>query len=83
MRIENEEIRQANLTVEVKEPVTGHNFAEQRPVFVHSASDLFWGGKFANAQLGGPLGHASRSSQCCSLSRARSGLFPADAAWLQ
>jgi hypothetical protein len=48
---ENQEIREANLTVEVKEPVTGHNFAEQRPVFVHSASDLFWGGKFANAQL--------------------------------
>ncbi len=48
---QNEEIRQANLRVEVKEPVSGHNFAEQRPVFVHSASDLFWGGKFANAQL--------------------------------
>ena len=48
---QNEEIRQASLTVEVKEPVSGHNFAEQRPVFVHSASDLFWGGKFANAQL--------------------------------
>jgi hypothetical protein len=48
---QNEEIRQGNLTVEVKEPVSGHNFAEQRPVFIHSASDLFWGGKFANAQL--------------------------------
>ena len=48
---QNQEIRQANLTVEVKEPVSGHNFAEQRPVFVHSASDLYWGGKFANAQL--------------------------------
>jgi hypothetical protein len=48
---QNEEIRQGNLSVEVKEPVSGHNFAEQRPVFIHSASDLFWGGKFANAQL--------------------------------
>lgn len=48
---ENEEIRQADLTVEVKEPVSGHNFADQRPVFIHSASDLYWGGKFANAQL--------------------------------
>jgi hypothetical protein len=48
---QNNEIRQADLTVEVKEPVSGHNFAEQRPVFVHSASDLYWGGKFANAQL--------------------------------
>lgn len=48
---QNGEIRQADLNVEVKEPASGHSFAEQRPVFVHSASDLYWGGKFANAQL--------------------------------
>jgi len=48
---ENGEIRQAVLTVEVQDPATGHTFAQQKPVFLHSASDLFWGRKFANAQL--------------------------------
>lgn len=47
----NGEIRQATLVVEVQDPATGRNFAQQRPVFLHSASDLFWGRKFANAQL--------------------------------
>jgi hypothetical protein len=48
---ENGEIHSATLVVEVQDPATGHTFAQQRPVFIHSASDLFWGRKFANAQL--------------------------------
>lgn len=48
---ENGEIHAATLVVEVEDPATGHTFAQQRPVFIHSASDLFWGRKFANAQL--------------------------------
>lgn len=48
---QNGEMRQATLVVEVKEPASGHTFADQRPVFLHGASDLFWGRKFSNAQL--------------------------------
>jgi hypothetical protein len=48
---ENGEIHPATLVVEVEDPATGHTFAQQRPVIIHSASDLFWGKKFANAQL--------------------------------
>jgi hypothetical protein len=48
---DNGEMRSATLAVEVEDPSTGHTFAQQRPVFLHSASDLFWGRKFANAQL--------------------------------
>lgn len=48
---ENGEIRPATLVVEVQDPATGHTFAQQKPVFLHSASDLYWGRKFANAQL--------------------------------
>jgi hypothetical protein len=47
----NGEMRPARLVVEVEDPATGHTFAQQRPVFLHSASDLYWGRKFANAQL--------------------------------
>src|SRR6476660_4493303 len=47
---ENGEIHPATLVVEVLDPGTGHTFVQQRPVLVHSASDLFWGRKFANAQ---------------------------------
>ncbi len=48
---QNAEMRQATLVVEVHDPASGHTFAQQRPVFLHGASDLFWGRKFANAQL--------------------------------
>lgn len=48
---QNSEIRQATLAVEAQDAATGHVFAQQRPVFLHSASDLYWGRKFANAQL--------------------------------
>ena len=36
---------------EAQDATTRYDFAQQRPVFLHSASDLFWGNKFANAQL--------------------------------
>jgi hypothetical protein len=48
---ENGEIHPATLVVEVQDPATGHTFAQQRPVFIYSASDFYWGRKFANAQL--------------------------------
>jgi len=48
---QNAEMQQATLVVEVQDPASGHTFAQQRPVFLHGASDLFWGRKFANAQL--------------------------------
>jgi hypothetical protein len=48
---DNGEIHPATLVVQVEDPATGHTFAQQRPVLIHSASDLFWGKKFANAQL--------------------------------
>ncbi len=48
---DNGEMRSATLVVEVQDPATGRTFAQQRPVFLHSASDLYWGRKFANAQL--------------------------------
>ncbi len=48
---ENGEMRAATLDVEVQDPVTGHTFAQQKTVYLHSASDLYWGRKFANAQL--------------------------------
>jgi hypothetical protein len=48
---DNGEIHPATLVVEVQDPATGHTFAQQKPVFIHSASDFFWGRKFANAQL--------------------------------
>jgi hypothetical protein len=48
---DNGEMRSATLVVEVEDPATGHTFAQQKPVYLHSASDLYWGRKFANAQL--------------------------------
>lgn len=47
----NPEIRRAVLAVEAQDPSAGYVFAQQRPVFLHGASDFFWGRKFANAQL--------------------------------
>jgi len=48
---QNGEIRRAVLDVEVRDPGSGHTFAQQRPVFIHASSDLYWGRKFSNAQL--------------------------------
>ena len=48
---ENGEIRPA--TLEVRASILGSALAydETRPVYLHSASDFFWGDKFANAQF--------------------------------
>jgi hypothetical protein len=48
---ENGEIRPA--TLEVRASIFGTTLAydETRPVYLHSASDFFWGDKFANAQF--------------------------------
>jgi hypothetical protein len=46
----NEEIRRATLAVRVVNPEGIVSFAQDRPVLLHSASDLYWGKKFANAQ---------------------------------
>jgi hypothetical protein len=46
----NEEIRRATLAVRVLDPHGAVTFAQSRPVLLHSASDLYWGKKFANAQ---------------------------------
>jgi hypothetical protein len=46
----NEEIRRATLAVRVVDPQGVVSFAQDRPVLLHSGSDLYWGKKFANAQ---------------------------------
>lgn len=46
----NDEIRRATLEVRVLDPEGDVQFAQDRPVFLHSASDLYWGQQFANAQ---------------------------------
>lgn len=47
----NGEIHRAVLNVRVKDPAGVLAFSQSRPVLLHSASDLFWGKKFANAQF--------------------------------
>lgn len=47
----NGEIHRAVLHVRVKDPAGALAFSQSRPVLLHSASDLFWGKKFANAQF--------------------------------
>jgi hypothetical protein len=50
--LENSEIRRAELRVSVSLPgADGPAFAQTRPVLIHAASDLYWGQRFANAQL--------------------------------
>lgn len=46
----NEEIRRATLAVRVVDAQGVVSFAQDRPVLLHSGSDLYWGKKFANAQ---------------------------------
>lgn len=48
---ENNEIHRAVLQVRVDDPAGAVSFSQNRPVLLHSASDLFWGKKFANAQF--------------------------------
>jgi hypothetical protein len=48
---QNGEIRPATLEVHASIVGTAFGYNETRPVYLHSASDLFWGNKFANAQF--------------------------------
>ena len=48
---DNEEIRRATLVVTASSPVSGTSFAQNRTLHLHSASDFYWGKKFANAQF--------------------------------
>ena len=48
---QNTDMRRALLRVEAKEPWADAGFSKQVSVYLHSAFDLYWGPKFANAQL--------------------------------
>jgi hypothetical protein len=48
---DNEEIRRATLVVTASSPASGISFAQNRALHLHSASDFYWGKKFANAQF--------------------------------
>ena len=58
---DNQEIRRANLEVGVRDPAGGSGYSQRRPVYLHSASDLFWGKRFSNAQFIESLNMASES----------------------
>ncbi len=47
----NSEIRRATLNVRVSSPDDTSPYEQTRPVLLHSAYDLYWGQKFANAQF--------------------------------
>ncbi len=49
--LDNHEIRRAELHVEVASAQGTPAFSRTSPVLVHSASDLYWGQRFANAQF--------------------------------
>ena len=46
----NDEMRRTTLEVRVLDPEGDTQFAQDCSVFLHSASDLYWGQQFANAQ---------------------------------
>jgi hypothetical protein len=47
---DNEEIARTVLQIQAVDAMGSTAFAQESPVFLHAASDLFWGKKFANAQ---------------------------------
>ena len=47
----NQEFRRATLEVRVSSPQGPEHYFQQRPVFLHSAYDLYWGKSFSNAQF--------------------------------
>lgn len=50
--LENSEIRRAELRVSVTQAESASPaFSQTRPVLIHAAADLYWGQRFANAQL--------------------------------
>jgi hypothetical protein len=48
---QNEEIRRATLDVRAIGPDAGLLFAQSRPVLIHGGSEIYWGRRFANAQV--------------------------------
>jgi hypothetical protein len=47
----NQEFRRARLEVRVGSPQGPEHYFQERPVFLHSAYDLYWGKSFSNAQF--------------------------------
>ena len=47
----NQEITRAPLSVRVTDERGGTLYAQTTPVFIHSANDIYWGQRFANAQF--------------------------------
>jgi hypothetical protein len=47
----NQEFRRARLEVRVSSPQGPEHYFQERPVFLHSAYDLYWGKSFSNAQF--------------------------------
>jgi hypothetical protein len=47
----NNEMRQVTLRVHVTGPGQDFGYQQKRPVFLHAATDLYWGSKFSNAQF--------------------------------
>ena len=47
----NQEFRRAELEVSVSSPQSPDQYTQRRPVFLHSAYDLYWGKSFSNAQF--------------------------------
>jgi len=47
----NNEMRQVTLRVHVTGPGQEFGYQQKRPVFLHAATDLYWGSKFSNAQF--------------------------------
>ncbi|HJT01214.1 MAG TPA: hypothetical protein VJ756_19125 [Terriglobales bacterium] len=47
----NQEFRRATLEVRVSGPQDPEHYFQERPVFLHSAYDLYWGKSFSNAQF--------------------------------
>jgi hypothetical protein len=47
----NQEFRRATLAVRVSSPQGPEHYFQERPVFLHSAYDLYWGKSFSNAQF--------------------------------
>lgn len=48
--LRNAEMRRIVLEIQSTGPDTGGGYVQTRPVYLHAASEIFWGKKFANAQ---------------------------------
>jgi hypothetical protein len=48
---DNQEMRRATLDVYVRGPQGAAEYFQRRPLYLHSASDLYWGRSFSNAQF--------------------------------